>query len=65
MMAYVNKSIPTHVIEELKSKKIFLVGDASEVERNNGVAYPVEFYKNIGVNVLVTDLPREVRALLK
>ena len=65
MMAYVNKSTPTDVIEELKSKKIFLVGDASEVERNNGVAYPVEFYKNIGVNVLVTDLPREVRALLK
>src|ERR1044071_1330088 len=65
MMAYVNKSTPTDVIEELKSKKIFLVGDVSEVERNNGVAYPVEFYKNIGVNVLVTDLPREVRALLK
>jgi glycerophosphoryl diester phosphodiesterase len=65
MMAYVNKSTPADVIEEMKSKKIFLVTDASEVERNNGVTYDVAFYKNIGVNVLVTDLPREVKALMK
>jgi glycerophosphoryl diester phosphodiesterase len=65
MMAYVNKSTPADVIQELKNKKIFLVSDASEVERNNGVAYDAEFYKSIGVNVLVTDLPREVKALLR
>ena len=65
MMAYVNKNTPADVIEEMKSKNIFLVSDASEVERNSGVAYDAAFYRSLGVNVLVTDLPREVRALLK
>lgn len=65
MMAYVNKSTPADVIHEMKSKKIFLVSDASEVERNNGAAYSAEFYRALGVDVLVTDLPREVRALIK
>ncbi len=65
MMAYVNKSTPADVIEEMKSKKIFLVGDASEVERNKGITYDAAFYKSIGVNVLVTDLPMEVKVLLK
>jgi glycerophosphoryl diester phosphodiesterase len=64
MMAYVNKSTPADVIQEMKNKKIFLVTDASEVERNNGVAYDPAFYKNLGVNVLVTDLPIEVKELL-
>jgi len=65
MMAYVNKNTPKDVIDEMKSKKIFLVTDASEATTNNGVAYSAEFYKGLGVNVLVTDLPKEVRTLLK
>jgi glycerophosphoryl diester phosphodiesterase len=65
MMAYVDKSTPQDVIQELKNKKIFLVTDASETTTNNGVPYPSEFYKNIGVDVLVTDLPREVENMLK
>lgn len=65
MMAYVNKDTPKDVINEMKSKKIFLVTDASEATTNNGVAYSGEFYKGLGVNVLVTDLPKEVRTLLK
>ncbi|MEJ0031688.1 MAG: glycerophosphodiester phosphodiesterase family protein [Bacteroidota bacterium] len=65
MMAYVNKSTPTDVIRELKNKNIFLVSDASEVERNNGKTYDETFYQSLGVNVLVTDLPMEVNDLLK
>lgn len=65
MMAYVSKSTPPDLIQELKNKKIFLVTDASEVERNQGAAYSAEFYRALGANVLVTDLPREVRALIK
>src|SRR6185369_2604434 len=56
MMAYVNKNTPADVIKELKNKKIFLVSDASETTTNEGKAYTKEFYKSIGVNVLVTDL---------
>jgi len=64
MMAYINKTTPADVIDEMRRKKIFLVTDASEATTNNGATYSAEFYKNIGVNVLVTDLPKEVRALL-
>jgi glycerophosphoryl diester phosphodiesterase len=65
MVAYVNKNTPADVIQELKSKKIFLVTDTSEVTTNNGAPYPAAYYENMGVNVLVTDLPREVKELLK
>ncbi len=65
MMAYVNKTTPADVIKEMKSKKIFLVTDASETTTNDSKTYPAEFYKSIGVNVLVTDLPIEVNVLLK
>jgi glycerophosphoryl diester phosphodiesterase len=64
MMAYINKATPADVIEEMKSKKIFLVTDASEATTNNGAAYSADFYKSLGVNVLVTDLPKEVKELL-
>ncbi len=65
MMAYTNKTTPGDVIKEMKSKNILLVTDASETTTNDSKIYPAEFYKSIGVNVLVTDLPVEVNALLK
>ena len=68
MLAYINKTTPDDVIKEMKSKNILLVTDASETTTNNSNTYPVEFYRSLftrGVNVLVTDLPNEVNALVK
>ena len=65
MLAYINKSTPADVIKEMKEKKIFLVTDASEMTTNNGLPFAAEFYKNMGVNVLVTDLPLEVNDIIK
>lgn len=65
MMAYINKSTPNDVIDEMKGKKIFLVTDASEATTNNGMVYSEDIYKSLGVNVLVTDLPQEVRKVIR
>lgn len=68
MMAYINKNTPDDVVKEMKENKILLVSDASEVTTNNSNVYPVDFYRawiDKGLNVLVTDLPREVNSILK
>lgn len=66
-LAYVNRSTPDDVLTEMKSKGIRLVTDASEATTNNFLTYPADFYKTLfrkGINVLVTDLPIEVKSLL-
>jgi hypothetical protein len=62
-MAYVNKNTPKEVIAQIKSAGVLLVTDASEVTTNEGKPYNTEFYRSLDVNVLVTDLPLEVKSL--
>ena len=68
MMAYIGKSTPDDVLNDMRKEHVFLVTDASEATTNSGILYPVEFYRQVigrGVNVYVTDLPRELHTLLK
>lgn len=53
--------------QEYEYQKFYTVTDASEATRNNSSPYSTKYYKDVvgNVSIFVTDLPLEVKALLK
>lgn len=67
LLAYINKTTPDDVVKMMKQQKIPMVSDASEATTNDFKTYPADYYLSVikrGVNVYVTDFPREVYALI-